>query len=277
MVINNSHYVSVTVFPDEAYPPLIIDADAMLAASIAGQLLQSVGIRTHSERVPTVKTRPARPMSLWSALVGLAALILLAAVVAATLLISVHPPVAAPATQIVSVSPQVTGQTTPLPTYPTDYPPFKQTAENAVEQTRQALILTITPFTPSHTRPPTYTLEPFIPGIYDNQAAPVSPMEYTMTNWWQDIVNGERTRVFVGAQQDKSGPTYGPAQGVVLVSVSAIDLINWDFKSYDAPANTGILQITAVNGYRLSLQDDKGTILYFDAFASICGFAVHNE
>lgn len=191
------------------------------------------------------------------------ALATLVAAVALTLTISSKARFAAQMTQTHAVSPPATVSTS-FPTYPTDYPPFKQTAEIGVEQTRQALILTITPNTPSHIRPPTYTLEPFIPGVFDSQAAPVSAMEYTMTNWWQDILNGERTRVFAGARQDKSSPTYGPAQGVVLVSVSGIDLINWAFTGYDAPPNTGVLQITGVNGFRLSLQDDKGTVLYFD-------------
>jgi hypothetical protein len=42
MIVDNLHLVSVAVFPEEAYPPLVVDTDAVLTASIAVKSLQSV-------------------------------------------------------------------------------------------------------------------------------------------------------------------------------------------------------------------------------------------
>ena len=45
MIIHNLHVVGVVVDPLETYPPLIIDADAVLSLAIAAQLFEPVGRR----------------------------------------------------------------------------------------------------------------------------------------------------------------------------------------------------------------------------------------
>ena len=113
--------------------------------------------------------------------------------------------------------------------------------------------------------PPTPTPAPFIPGIFDTDAAPVPRSGYTMTKyWWQDIVNGEEVAVFAGARQYNVIYPPGPAQGIVFVRTIGRDLRNYSLQDYDAPTGTGILTITAVSGQRLVLQTDRRGTLYFD-------------
>jgi hypothetical protein len=45
MVIDNFNVVRIAITPDEAQPPLVIDADAVLSGAVAGQRLQVVGRR----------------------------------------------------------------------------------------------------------------------------------------------------------------------------------------------------------------------------------------
>lgn len=149
--------------------------------------------------------------------------------------------------------------------FPTDYPPEKQTYEVAVLRTQQALMLTITPEPPPTGRPPTNTPSPFIPGIYDTSIAPFGvPQAYAMANRWQDIVNGERTIAYAGARKDTSGATPIITQGLIVVAVYSTDLINRSIMEYEAPGETGILRITSVDGYRLTLSTQIGATLYFD-------------
>ena len=49
MIINNFNIIRVTVQPSEAYPPLVIDADAPLSFSVSRQFFQSVGRRYPQE------------------------------------------------------------------------------------------------------------------------------------------------------------------------------------------------------------------------------------
>jgi hypothetical protein len=156
------------------------------------------------------------------------------------------------------------GYPPPPSTQQVTMPPRIATSEAIYEQTMQAFRLTITPATTTPGIPPTPTLAPFIPGIYNSKAAPEPSANHTMTNWWQDLVNGERVQVFAGALQDNTIYPPGPAQGVVVVNTVAIDVINSTLQEYDAPSGTGVLTITAVSGSRLTLQSDNGGTLYFD-------------
>lgn len=66
MIINNDHIMDVAVFPDEAYPPLVIDANAVLAAPISGKLFQVVSGRhseffQHDNRIEYVQTTQGLP------------------------------------------------------------------------------------------------------------------------------------------------------------------------------------------------------------------------
>lgn len=157
--------------------------------------------------------------------------------------------------------------TTPAP-YSTDRLAQKQTAEAAVAQTSQADISTapphcITGTPPTFVPPPTYTPEPFVAGIFNSQGFQQGGL--VMSNWWTDIVDGEKVRVYVGAREDNPGVTEAASQGIVLVSTTSADETNWDFFTYEAPyTNTGVLIITAANGYRLTLRAQWGAVLYFD-------------
>jgi hypothetical protein len=42
MIVDNLHVVSVALFPAEAYPPLVVDTDAVLTASIAVKFFELV-------------------------------------------------------------------------------------------------------------------------------------------------------------------------------------------------------------------------------------------
>src|SRR5258708_16922191 len=137
--------------------------------------------------------------------------------------------------------------------YPTDWLAPKQTAEAARGQTEQADALTspprcVTGIPPQTAHPPTYTPEPFISGIFYSQG--FQAPGYVLSNWWQDIVNGEPVSVYVGARLDNYAVTQAASQGVVMVSSSSPDGSNWDFFTYDAPfTNTGVLIIMAPNKY----------------------------
>ena len=170
--------------------------------------------------------------------------------------------------------PQVTGTAPTNPeapptwtSYPQDYPPEKRTFEVGQELTRIAYHTfpppTVTPG-PSLTPPPTYTPEPFVTGIYGGgQIARVNP-PYGMSNLWAGIVNGEETLVIAGVRQFPEEAKES-SQGVVMVEVHSIDQTNRDFAIYDAPiADTGILKITAITDYRLTIQAESGEVLYFD-------------
>ena len=43
MIVNDLDFVRISPDPSEADPPLVIDPDAVLVRSIAGELLQSIG------------------------------------------------------------------------------------------------------------------------------------------------------------------------------------------------------------------------------------------
>jgi hypothetical protein len=42
MIVNDFHVVGISVLPMKADPPLIVDPNAVLAVSVAAELLQSV-------------------------------------------------------------------------------------------------------------------------------------------------------------------------------------------------------------------------------------------
>jgi hypothetical protein len=42
VIVDDLDMVSVAVMPDETYPPLVIDPDAVLAAAVAAESLESV-------------------------------------------------------------------------------------------------------------------------------------------------------------------------------------------------------------------------------------------
>lgn len=151
--------------------------------------------------------------------------------------------------------------------FPTGDPPAWQTYDAGIEQTN-TYFETLHPETntpgPRPTRPATLTPQPFIPGIYEVQP-PIPAMEASMTNMWQGIVNEERVWVYAGAVKDHPGMGPEASQGVVFVETASTDFHNYDRQYHIAPiTDTGVLTIIAETGYRLTLQAERGQVLYFD-------------
>ncbi len=140
-----------------------------------------------------------------------------------------------------------------------------ETREYALMQTQLAIFIITTPIAPSTGLPPTNTLEPFVPGINEMSYAPyVNAQSAVITSQWREMVNGQRTFVYAGARQDKSGATPDTRQGLIVVDIYAADISNHLITFYDAPGSTGVLQITEAYGYRLKLAGQNGETLYFD-------------
>jgi hypothetical protein len=165
-------------------------------------------------------------------------------------------------TEITTLQPTISETPTQI-----DYFSIEQTSYAMFTLTQEAY-LTSPPSTrtpgPSPT-PPTYTPKPFVAGISDSQAAPLTQV-YTIENWWQDIVNGEKVRVFAGGKRDNPGePTIEVSKGILFVITVAMDESNVDYQFYEPPiSDTGLLSITAVTNYRLTIQAESGAVLYFD-------------
>jgi hypothetical protein len=123
---------------------------------------------------------------------------------------------------------------------------------------------TITPLPPTGL-PPTITLEAFIPGINEmSYAAYVNPQSAVITSQWREMVNGQRTFVYAGANRDTSGATPDTRKGLIVVDVYSTDFSNHLITFYNAPGSTGVLRIISANGYRLILASQNDETLYFD-------------
>jgi len=122
-----------------------------------------------------------------------------------------------------------------------------------------------TPLPPPTCCPPTYTPRSIMAGIFEASLGPDMDQAYAISTVWQDIVNGQPTRVYAGARIIRTGtiPTVTP-QGIVLVTVHSSDYSNNSMVAYDAPGATGALKITEANGYRLTLVGQNGKTVYFD-------------
>jgi len=158
-----------------------------------------------------------------------------------------------------------TEESTPAPTY---LEQWKETAQAALMSTHFALIRTITPNPPPTGRPPTNTPAPFLTGIFEISNGPFGdPHAYPMSAVWAEVVNGERTLIYIGGF-GYSGYMYAPTsavvQGVVVVEVSSEDLSNSSWVQYMAPGATGVLRVVSTDGYRLKLIDKRGELFYFD-------------
>jgi hypothetical protein len=60
MVIDNFNVVRIAITPDEAQPPLVIDADAVLSGPVPGQRLQVVGRRLPEILQPGCRSQRAQ-------------------------------------------------------------------------------------------------------------------------------------------------------------------------------------------------------------------------
>jgi hypothetical protein len=158
-----------------------------------------------------------------------------------------------------------TEESTPAPTY---LEQWRETAQAALMSTHFALIQTITPNPPPTGRPPTNTPAPFLKGVFEVSNGPFGdPHSYPMSAVWKEIVNGERTLVYVGGHGDYGyvyAATPAVIKGVVVVEVSSEDLSNRSWVEYEAPGAIGTLRIISVNGYRLALVDKRGEMFHFD-------------
>ncbi len=153
---------------------------------------------------------------------------------------------------------------TGIPPSPTSFLHERETSEAAVMETQLALIETITPSPPPTGRPPTVTQAPFITGIFAISYGPGLPQAYAMSSVWKEVVDNQRTLVFAGARRDTTGATPDITRGLVVVQVYSTDLSNKVTVEYEAPGTTGILQIIAAAGNRLTLIGQNGETLYFD-------------
>ncbi len=91
-------------------------------------------------------------------------------------------------------------------------------------------------------------------GVLNDLFPPPHLSAYQITNAWQDQVNGVWVQVYAGSQIEN------PEQGLVVVSYEnapggGVVL---------APAQSGLLRITASDRSRLTLQNDSGIEYYFD-------------
>jgi hypothetical protein len=196
------------------------------------------------------------PVSTVGMIVGLVALIALVLVLSTV--IKFATPAASGMTNTAIITTVITSTST-------DFEEWGEAVETGVMQTYLALIKTITPSPPPTGQPPTRTPAPFRIGIFEISYGPFGdPHAYPMSNVWKEIVNGERTLVYVGGYGDMYAATPVVVQGIVVVQVFSSDLTNRTLVEYRAPVTTGILRIVAAIGYRLTLAGQNDETLYFD-------------
>jgi hypothetical protein len=100
-------------------------------------------------------------------------------------------------------------------------------------------------------------------GIIENPPVPFSRSKYIINNAWQELVDGRYVIVYAGSL------TKDPTQGVLLVYVDSDHSIS----EYLTPNKSGPLRISKVEGFRLVLQTENKSELYFD----VPGFAFTNS
>ena len=103
--------------------------------------------------------------------------------------------------------------------------------------------------TPKVTRKPLERLT----GIIERPAVPLT-QAFTITNAWQEIVDGRYIIVFAGALSDD------PDQGVLIIN----DDLNDKYTIYTSPSKDGSLRIIAEDNFYLTLETTNKTKVYFD-------------
>ena len=158
---------------------------------------------------------------------------------------------------------RLTGERTLIPT---DLEQSRETAGVAAMQTYRAFFYGKNKVTPPPTGPPpTNTPAPFRTGIFQVSFAPYcDPHACHISAVWAEVVNGERTRIYIGGFGDTRAATPAVIKGTVLVIVDSKDLSNSSWVEYEAPGARGVLQIVFTDGYRLTLIDELGEKYYFD-------------
>lgn len=94
-------------------------------------------------------------------------------------------------------------------------------------------------------------------GLLEDIQPPFSPMKYTITNIWQDYVDGVLTRVYAGALGED------PEQGVLIVTQQN----SLGGGVFFPPVKQGALTILSFDGLRLIIRTQYGDELIFDAAA----------
>lgn len=96
-----------------------------------------------------------------------------------------------------------------------------------------------------------------VEGIVENAAAPISPDDFTPGSAWQGWVNGDWLEIYSGAQ------AANPQQGEVWLIAPDVNY----FKTLAAPAESGLLTISSVQGSLFTLTNAAGKFYYLDAAA----------
>lgn len=95
---------------------------------------------------------------------------------------------------------------------------------------------------------------PRLTGIIEGEMVPFRPEDVLITNQWQEVVNGRWTHAYAGRLGQDA------AQGVLIVSVEGSP----DGGRFLTPLGGGALRLLAVEGARLTLQDETGALFTFD-------------
>lgn len=111
---------------------------------------------------------------------------------------------------------------------------------------------------PVAARPAASPDEPWPTGIFEEGQAPFPAAAVTVNNQWQGVVNGQYVQVYAGALPD------APAQGVVIVAVTTVDLQPVSTQWIAAPANSGTLRLVAERNLQLTLESTRGLSFVFD-------------
>jgi hypothetical protein len=102
------------------------------------------------------------------------------------------------------------------------------------------------------------------PGIYSGfGSSPLPAAQFEMSNYWFDMVNGDRVFVYAGAQGSSGDPIQGM---VVLWTENPAGRVT--LSDINTPSVTGAVSVVAANGLLLNLQSTQGVAYQFDVASS---------
>lgn len=106
--------------------------------------------------------------------------------------------------------------------------------------------------------PPAVQDAPMRSGIFPGDGGLFHDGQAVIANHWQSQVGGDYLQVYAGAKSKNS------ALGVVVVMVISANRMQTQAQVYQAPPDTGPLEIIGANGLVLKLQAGNGRLLDFD-------------
>jgi len=95
-------------------------------------------------------------------------------------------------------------------------------------------------------------------GIFPGDGGLFHDGQAVIANHWQSLVGGDYLQVYAGVKSKNS------ALGVVVVMVTSANRMQTQAQVYQAPPDTGPLEIIGANGLVLKLQAGNGRLLDFD-------------